>query len=208
MKENLKKYTLGLILLFVIAIIIGVFMIMYPDISLTTLGVIVALFMIFEGVLLILVDIKMWSYSIPFDGLLQGILRIILGVLLFQNPDSMAVYIGIVLGIWFISSGIGGIKLAYNLRNTEAPWVLMLILGILNILMGGCVLYSPVLSSMAFTTSVGLVLIAFSIFNIIYIFEIRRNLKQVEKAVKEKLKEIEERTVVTEESNEVNEENS
>ncbi len=200
MKENLKKYTLGLILLFVIAIIIGVFMIMYPDISLTTLGVIVALFMIFEGILLILVDIKMWSYSIPFDGLLQGILRIILGVLLFQNPDSMAVYIGIVLGIWFISSGIGGIKLAYNLRNTEAPWILMLILGILNILMGGCVLYSPVLSSMAFTTSVGLVLIAFSIFNIIYIFEIRRNLKQVEKAVKEKLKEIEENTVTTKEN--------
>lgn len=34
-------------------------MVMYPDISLTTLGVITALFMIFNGILLILIDIKM-----------------------------------------------------------------------------------------------------------------------------------------------------
>ena len=192
MKEELKKYTLGLIILFIAAIIIGVFMVMYPDISLTTLGVIVALFMIFNGILLILIDIKMWSYSIPFDGLLQGILRIILGVLLFQNPDTLSVYIGIVLGIWIIISGFGSIKLAWSLRKTEAPWVLMMILGILNILVGAAVLYSPVLASMAFTTSVGIVLIVHAIINIVYIIELRKNFKELEKTVNEKLEQLEE----------------
>ena len=200
MKEELKKYTLGLIILFIAAIIIGVFMVMYPDISLTTLGVIVALFMIFNGILLILIDIKMWSYSIPFDGLLQGILRIILGVLLFQNPDTLSVYIGIVLGIWIIISGFGSIKLAWSLRKTEAPWVLMMILGILNILVGAAVLYSPVLASMAFTTSVGIVLIVHAIINIVYIIELRKNFKELEKTVNEKLEQLEEEIETAEEN--------
>ena len=200
MKEELKKYTLGLIILFIAAIIIGVFMVMYPDISLTTLGVIVALFMIFNGILLILIDIKMWSYSIPFDGLLQGILRIILGVLLFQNPDTLSVYIGIVLGIWIIISGFGSIKLAWSLRKTEAPWVLMMILGILNILVGAAVLYSPVLASMAFTTSVGIVLIVHAIINIVYIIELRKNFKELEKTVNEKLEQLEEKNETAEEN--------
>ena len=200
MKEELKKYTLGLIILFIAAIIIGVFMVMYPDISLTTLGVIVALFMIFNGILLILIDIKMWSYSIPFDGLLQGILRIILGVLLFQNPDTLSVYIGIVLGIWIIISGFGSIKLAWALRKTEAPWVLMMILGILNILVGAAVLYSPVLASMAFTTSVGIVLIVHAIINIVYIIELRKNFKELEKTVNEKLEQLEEKIETAEEN--------
>lgn len=200
MKEELKKYTLGLIILFIAAIIIGVFMVMYPDISLTTLGVIVALFMILNGILLILIDIKMWSYSIPFDGLLQGILRIILGVLLFQNPDTLSVYIGIVLGIWIIISGFGSIKLAWSLRKTEAPWVLMMILGILNILVGAAVLYSPVLASMAFTTSVGIVLIVHAIINIVYIIELRKNFKELEKTVNEKLEQLEEEIETAEEN--------
>ncbi|MBQ6343534.1 MAG: DUF308 domain-containing protein [Anaerolineaceae bacterium] len=183
MKENLKKYTLCLILMFIIAIIIGVFMVMYPDISLATLGVTVAMFMIFNGLVLIFLDIKAWSYNLPFEGMLQGILRVVLGVLLFRNPDAMAVEIGIVLGVWIILSGFGGIKLAYHLRYTDAPWVLMIIVNVLNILIGAAVLYSPVLSSMALTTSVGMVLIISSVLNIIYVFMIKRNLKELEEAV-------------------------
>ena len=190
MKENLKKYTLCLILMCIIAIIDGIFMIMYPDISLATLGVMVALFMIAVGALFVYIDIKAWSYDVPFDGLLQGILRIILGILLLRNPDSMAVYIGIVLGVWMIMSSFGGIKLAYNLRYTSAPWILLIILNILNILIGVTVLYTPVLSSMALTTTVGMVIIIHAIINLFFIFEIRRNLNEVEKAVTAQLEQL------------------
>lgn len=190
MKENLQKYTFCMIMMSVIAIIIGIFMIMYPGISLATLGVIVALFMIINGAVLIYVDVKAWSYNVPFDGLLQGILRIVLGVLLIMNPDSMAVYIGIVMGIWIIISGFSGIKLAYHLRYTNAPWVLMIILNVLNILVGGAVLYSPVLSSMSLATAVGMVLIIYSILNIVFVFEVRKNIKEVEVLVRNQLEQL------------------
>ena len=190
MKENLKKYTLCLILMCIIAIIDGVFMIMYPGISLATLGVMVALLMIVVGALFIYIDVKAWSYDIPFDGLLQGILRIVLGILLLRNPDTMAVYIGVALGIWMIMSSFSGIKLAFALRYTSAPWILLIILNILNILMGVTVLYTPTLSSMALTTAVGMVIIAHAVINIIYIFEIRKNLKEVEQAVTAQLEQL------------------
>lgn len=187
MKENLKKYTFCLIMMFVIAIIIGVFMIMYPDVSLATLGVIVGVFMIINGAVLIVVDIKAWSCNLPFEGLLQGILRVVLGVLLLRNPDTMATYIGIVMGVSIILSGFGGIKLAYDLRHTDVPWVLMMIVNILNVLIGGAVLYSPVLSSMALTTSVGMVLIISSVLNIVYVIMMRKNMKELEEAVRKQL---------------------
>ena len=61
-----------------------------PGMSLVALGIAVAAYLIVHGILLIILDIKAWRLYIPFEGLLQGILCIVLGVLLAKNPESMA----------------------------------------------------------------------------------------------------------------------
>ena len=179
-----------MILMSVIAIIIGIFMIMYPATSLATLGVIISIFLVINGIVLIALDVKAWTYDIPFDGLLQGALCIVLGVLLFRNPDSLSAYIGIALGIWIIVSAISGIKMAFLLRKTDAPWVLMIIMGILNILLGIVVLYIPDFYSMTLTVATGIAMIAHSILNIIFVFELRNHIEEVEQIVREKLEQL------------------
>ena len=180
MKTIVKNITNSVIVLSILAILLGIVLVAYPGMSLVVLGIIVAAYLIVLGATLVIVDIKAWRYFIPFDGLLPGILSIILGVLLAKDPGSIASYIGIVMGVWIIVSSFGGIRIAAALRGTGAPWVLMIIIHIIDILIGGCVLYSPVLSSISLTMAIGIILIIHSIVNIISMIVMKKNAKDLE----------------------------
>ena len=118
--------------------------------------------------------------------MLQGILSVILGILLAKDPGSIAVYIGVAMGIWIIVSSFEGIRFACALRWTGAPWVLMIIMSIVDIIIGALILYSPVLSSLSITVGIGVVLIVHAVVNIVYMFVIKKNAKDVEKMIVEK----------------------
>ncbi len=187
MKDVFKRISNSVIVLSVLGILIGIVLAVRPDASLVVLGVAVALYLIASALVLIVLDIKAWSLYLPFDGMLTGILNVILGILLMKSPETMAVYIGVVMGIWIIFSGFGGIRTGAALRWTGAPWISMVILGIIDIVLGGLVLYSPVLSSISLTIGAGVILIVHSVINIIYMIMIRKNAEEVEKLIAEKL---------------------
>lgn len=189
MKTIVKNFTNCVILLSTLAILLGIVLVAYPGMSLVALGIAVAAYLIVHGIVLIILDIKAWRLYIPFEGLLQGILCIVLGVLLAKNPESMATYIGIMMGLWIIISSFSGIKMAVALRRTGAPWVLMIVLNIIDIVIGCLVLYSPVLSSFSLTVVLGIVLIVHSIVNIIDMIVVKKNTRDVEKLIVEKEKE-------------------
>ena len=191
MKTIVKNFTNYVIILSLLAIVLGIVLVAYPGMSLVALGYAVASYLILHGIVLIILDIKAWRLYIPFEGLLQGILSIILGVLLAKNPDNIAVYIGVALGVWIIVSSFSGIKLACALRRTGAPWVLMIVMNIIDIVIGCLVLYSPVLSSLTLTVGLGSVLIAYSVINVIYMLVVKKYAKDVEKLITEKMNAIE-----------------
>ena len=93
---------------------------------------------------------------------------------------------GVIFGIWIIISSVDGIKVAAALRTTNAPWVLMIILNIINIFLGCFVLWSPEISAISLTMYVGIVLMAYSIVNIIYMIMIKKNAQEFEEFIVEK----------------------
>ena len=186
MKTIVKNVTNSVILLSVLAVLLGIVLVAYPGISLVALGIAVAVYLIVQGIALVILDIKAWRLYIPFEGLLQGILSILLGVWLAKNPSNIAVYIGIIVGLWIIVSSFSGIKLAFALRWTGAPWILMIVMNIIDILIGCLVLYSPILSSLSLTMGLGIILIVHAVINIIYMFVVKKNAKDVEKLIIEK----------------------
>ena len=190
MKTIVKNFTNYVILLSILAILLGIVLIAYPGMSLVALGIVVAAYLIVQGITLIILDIKAWRLYIPFEGFLLGIVNIILGVLLAKNPENIAVYIGIVFGIWIIVSGVGGIKTAVALRWTGVPWVLMIVLNIIDIVIGCLVLYSPVLSSLSLTIALGIVPIAHSVISIVDMLMVKKNARDVEKLIVEKKNEV------------------
>lgn len=186
MKTIVKNITNYVIILSVLAALLGIVLLVYPGISLLALGIALGAYLIVQGITLIVLDIKAWRLFIPFEGMLEGILCVVLGILLVKNPANIAAYIGVAFGVWIIVSSFGGIKLAVALRGTGAAWVLMIILNVIDIIIGALVLYSPVLSSISLTMGLGIVLIVHAIVNIVYMLLIKKDAKDVEKLIVEK----------------------
>ena len=186
MKNIVKNFTTNAIVLSILAILIGALLLAYPGISLEVLGIVVGAFLIVQGVTLIILDIKAWRLLIPFEGMLKGILSVVLGVILLVVPGFIATYIGVAIGVYMIVFSFGGIKLAAALRGTDAPWVLMIILNILTILLGCCVIWQPEISALSLTMTIGIALIVYSIINIVNMFLIKKDVKDVEKLIAEK----------------------
>lgn len=186
MKTIVKTITNSVICTSLLAVLLGIVLVAYPGMTLFAIGVAIAAYLIVHGIALVILDIKAWRLYIPFEGLLQGILCIILGVLLAKNPASIADYFGIVMGLWIIVTSFGSIKAAAALRGTGAPWVLMIIINLIDIIIGGLVLYFPTLSSLAMTICIGIVLIVHSVISIIYMLVIRKNSRDLEMIIIEK----------------------
>ncbi len=182
-----------MIVISVLAILMGGALIAYPDMSILVYGIMLSAYLIVQGIVLIVLDIKAWRMYVPFDGLLKGILSLILGILLIKNltMEGMAAYLGIVFGIYIIIYGISGIKTSVLMRRTGAPWVLMLIINIISILFGCMILYSPIFSALTLTVYAGIVLIVEAIITIILMIIMRKHEAEVEKIIIEKVNEIE-----------------
>ena len=180
MKTLFKRTTNSMIVLSVLAILLGIAMIVYPDVSLTALGYAVAAYLIVQGITLIVVDVKAWRMFIPFDGFLPGVLCILLGVLLAKTPEALAVYIGVFVGLWVIVSGFSGVKFANLLRKLGAPWLLPVLAYAAEIILGCLMLFSPVLSSLSLTVALGIILIAHAVVNLVTVISVKQNVRDVE----------------------------
>ena len=188
MKTIFNKITNSVIALSVLAILFAVVLIVYPGFSLLALGCVVAVYLIAHGITLIYIGYKARKLYIPYDGAMQGVLYVLLGILLAANPESLAIYIGISVGLWIIVSSINNIKIDVSLKGTGAPWVLMTVLNIIDIIIGVAVLLTPVLSSVSLTVALGCVIIVHSVIHIINMISVKQNVKNLEKAIMEKIR--------------------
>ena len=183
MKNIFKNFTNSIIVLSILALLLGIAMIACPGVSLIVFGVIVASYLLVSGITLIILDIKAWRLYIPFNGILPGILCVLIGVLLAMHPENITLYIGTFVGFWIIISSVNEIKLVSALKGTSAPWVLMIIMNIIDIIIGCLIIYSPVLSSISITVGLGLVLIIHAVINIVDMIMVKKNIKDMEKLI-------------------------
>ncbi len=183
MKQAIKNITVTGICMSILAIIVGIIMMFYPGESLVALGITLAIYLIIHGITLIVMDIRAWSLALPFNGFLRGIVYIILGIFLLKGPESIAVALGIALGVWVIMASIDNIKLALALRGTGAPSALMIIIDVIDIIIGVIMVLTPVLSSVYATIFAGAAMVVHSIINIVNMISVKKNIADVEKAI-------------------------
>ena len=189
MKDIFKRTTNSIIWSSVIACIIGLIMVIDPSMSIKTIGIIVSIYIILHGIILIVLDIEASEFYIPFEGMASGILSIILGVILFGKPEILSVAFTIVIGVWIALSSISSIKIAISLRKEEAPWFLLLLFGIIDLIIGLIVIFNPFGATISMTVFAGIMIIIHSIINIIDMMVIKKNAKKISKAIEKKLKE-------------------
>ena len=186
MKKAFDKITNGMIGASALAIIIGLVLIIYTDISLQTIGIMSSIYLIIHGIFLIVLDISLGKILLPFENMITGVLSLILGIILFTHPENAIILLTASFGIWIIVTSINHIKTALFFRYINGfPYMTMIILNILKIILGFIVMLNPIEASATIAMYLGIILIAYGILNITDMIILKKNVKDKENKIKE-----------------------
>lgn len=112
--------------------------------------------------------------------LIQGIATIVLGILLFTNPNATLIALSIVVGGWWLLVGILDIIAAFTGRQGNRSWFWTLLAGILSAVVGGFLLFQPLTGAavlpVAYTLLFAIGAILSGIFNVIAAFAMREQI--------------------------------
>ena len=189
MRELFKKTAMSIILSSIVAFIIGLIMVVAPGISLRTIGIVVGIYIIVHGVALIALPFMSRIIYNPFFGIMSGLLSIILGIILLAMPNILSTIFAIALGIWIILSSVDIISMAIVSRKEYSSWGLLLLLGIIDLVCGVIILFNPFASSISIVVLGGIIIMVHSIINIADMIVIKKNVKDIAKAIESSFKE-------------------
>lgn len=186
MIKKINKFVDLSIIASIIFTIIGLCLIIFPDVSLNIMSYVIGgLFLIF-GIYLFTIN---YNSLILTDMIFFGVMMVLLGVILIVYPKLIAQLIPIVLGIWFITDSIVKIRISLSLKDCDdTPWVLTLILSIISMLCGVVFILHPLASSEVITTFIGALIMIYALSDIIDMFMFKKHINDVIKSFKKNIK--------------------
>lgn len=191
MKKAFQKITNSIIGMSILLIIIALLLIIYPSISLKTLGIISAIYMIIHGIFLISLEYSFCKIFVPFENMLMGVLSIVLGIVIVSKPESAITLIAISFGVWIIISSFNNIKCIMFFRKIKYfPFIELLIINILDILLGLLVIFNPLEASVTMTFYLGFILFIHSIIILIDMIILKKNIHDKEKSLRDKFEKL------------------
>jgi len=101
-----------------LAIVLGLVAIIWPDVTFTVLVVLLGVYAFVSGLFTVLVG-AVWppGWGLRWLTVLEGVLGIVVGVLIFLRPESAAIALIYLIAGWAIISGILRIVQALRLRK-------------------------------------------------------------------------------------------
>ncbi len=145
----------GLLIFGLLTLGVGVFFIVEPHETLKVFTVILGIFLLVDGVLAMLAAVTGRGES---RGLLAvvGILSVIAGLVLIQQPFSALRVFIIILGIWFVVAGIARFVYAFTLPSGRGGHILV---ALIDAAAGILILSWPDLSLSTLGVIIGIVLV-------------------------------------------------
>lgn len=182
-----KSFTLSLITSFAF-VILGLFLFIRPDATITTISYIIGIILLMLGVVSIIRYFRS-DYGInalDFD-LVYGVLVIIAGLYLIFNPVMLATIFPIILGIWIIINSVTKFQYALVLKKIEkSDWKYTLLISFLTFMWGVILLINPLKSVLLITQVIGIFIIIYAVLDIINNFILKRNEDEINKIYIEK----------------------
>jgi uncharacterized membrane protein HdeD (DUF308 family) len=146
----------------IVAIIFGVLAFIWPGLTLATLVLLFAAFALVNGVMAIISAIRTRGDHV-WLLLLEGVLGIVAGLLVFSWPGITALLLVYVIGVWAVIAGVLEIISAVRLRKlVRHDWAWM-ISGALSIVFGLLMLANPGAGALALAWLIGAYAVLFGI---------------------------------------------
>ncbi len=133
-----RKHDWGLFASGILLLICAFVIMLWPGITLVTMGIIAGILLIIAGVSIFATYMRTRNTAIKQSGwvLANAILDIILGAMFLIWPVAAAATIPWLAGVFMVAYGIMAIISSIAVRQTGSMWILMLINGILSIIIG------------------------------------------------------------------------
>lgn len=182
MLEKLNKFLYSSIVISIIMFIIGLIFIIYPDVSFKTITYVLSIVLIINGLYFIIEK----ESSIFFSSFLTlGVIELLLGLVMLLNPDILRTLFPIVVGIIMIAKSSLDLRLSLVLHdNKYNSWLSIFLCSLISILCGLVIIFNPNLGTIALTTSLGIIIILFSISNIVDTILFKKDIKEISKLLR------------------------
>ena len=184
---KLNKYINSSIVISALLMLFGIGIFIYPTISLKVFSYSIAIIISLFGLFLIIEDIR-YNVGMLFDFSLLGIMFFLLGLILLKYPNALTSLIPIFLGIWFIVSGFVKGRWTYYLSDYKLSIrILSFIMSILSIVCGIIFIFNPLDGANYIASFVGILLIIYSISDIVDMIIFKINVNKIYKNIKDGL---------------------
>lgn len=181
MKKALNKTLWLSIITSIVFVIMGFVLILEPKTSLTVISYILCIVLMANGVYQILTEYKNTNQMSLLDGFTGGILSFVLGIFILLKPVALSLLVCFALGIWIIISSSYKFRISMILKIQEEPiWLLTLILSILTMVCGVLLLLNPLGGILTIAQIIGILIIIYSVIDIIEAFIFKSNMKKIE----------------------------
>ncbi len=183
--KTLKNKWLLLVINAILALIVGLVLLLVPQASLKSLGLLAGVLIFLAGLFLIL---GTFIYS---EGqkthpmwLLEGIINVSLGLILMLKPTWLFEFIVMMGGIWAVVVGMMQLYIALGTKKEDLKnKVVLIISGILSVAVGVFLFLKPDVTSVLMMQIFGVVSIIVGIVMLMFAFKIYRLWKRVKKAL-------------------------
>ena len=182
MIESFKKLFLMSILSSIFFIIVGLFLIMKPDTTMAIISYAIgSLIMVSGTIFLIKYFTNRNGYTMLSGELILGVICVIVG--------ALASVIHFILGMWIIISSVTKIQYAFQLKayNNKA-WIPTMILAAITFIWGLLLLFDPFEGAMLITQIIGMFILVYAILDLVEVFIIRKNLRDIKDGIIEIIK--------------------
>lgn len=170
--EDLKRAWWLLLLMGVLSLVFGGMLIFWPGPTLAAITAIVGLFMIVAGVIRFFVGVFDSDREHRILLVILGILGVVLGVVIFRNPELTIGVIVLLTALFWLVSGM--VDLFRGLTNTHLPdRSLRILFGGVAALFGVIILVWPSITVGVFAVLMGIYVVIFGILEILAAFQLK-----------------------------------
>lgn len=165
MKEFINQITKHMIIESVIAIIMGIALLIWPQTSTKTIVYLLAAYFVVMGVINIITYIRTKD---SMGGIVAGIFEIIIAILMFIFPAPVASIVIIILAALIILMSIVNIVRAIEMGKLGIKsWVTVLVINLVMLVAGIIIIFNPFSSVLVLMRVLGVVLIAKGIIDLV-----------------------------------------
>ena len=164
----MKVAKIGYIAISVLSLVLGVILIVKPDISMKTVGTVLGVIMIAFGIVKLVGYFSKDLFRLAFEyDLAAGILMILIGTVLVSNPARALEFFCTVLGILVLADGLFKIQISIDSKRFGIRlWWLILTAAIITGALGVALIFAPEESVRVMTVLLGVTLLCDGILNI------------------------------------------